>query len=116
MRGAHPLLERVGPNTVDMETQMQIQFTNLGSEVSEQIEIFTKEKLSRLEKLANITRIHVTFNVDKLRHIAEAQVHIPKTDIHAKAESEDMYKTVDCLVDKLIKQLKKHKEKQTEHG
>lgn len=96
---------------------VQIQFTNLGNEVSEQLETFTAEKFSRLEKLTTgITSIHVTFDVKKLRHIAEADVHIPKSDIHAKAESEDMYKTVDFLVDKLTKQLKKHKEKLTEHS
>jgi putative sigma-54 modulation protein len=96
---------------------IQIKFTHLGNEVSEQLETFTKEKFAKLEKLANsITSIHVTFDVDKLRHIAEAHVHIPRSDIHAKAESEDMYKTVDSLLDKLIIQLKKHKEKITEHG
>lgn len=94
-----------------------IQFTNLTNEVSEQLETFTTEKFSRLQKLAaNITSIHVTFNVVKLRHIAEADIHIPRSNIHAKAESDDMYKTVDALVDKLTKQLKKHKEKISDHG
>ena len=93
-----------------------IQFTNLTNEVSEQLEAFTREKFSRLHKLAsNITSIHVTFNVVKLRHIAEADIHVPKTDIHAKAESDDMYKTVDSLVDKLSIQLRKHKEKISDH-
>lgn len=94
-----------------------IQFTNLTNEVSEQLETFTSEKFARLFKLAsNITSIHVTFNVMKLRHIAEADIHIPKFDIHAKAESEDMYKTIDELVDKLTKQIKKHKDKTADHN
>lgn len=101
------------------ENQMSIpiQFTNLSNETSEQLETFTTEKFSRIQKLAsNITSIHVTFNVKKLRHIAEADIHVPKSNIHAKAESEDMYKTVDALVDKLSRQLKKHKEKMTDHN
>ena len=95
-----------------------IQFTSLKTENSEQLRQFTTEKFARLSKFAaNITSIHVTFSVDKLRHIAEANVHVPKTDeIHAHAESEDMYKTVDMLVDKLMRQLAKHKEKVTDHN
>lgn len=95
----------------------KIQFTNLGNEASEQLEAFATEKLSKIEKLAGkITNIHVTFDVKKLRHIAEADVHIPGGNVHAIAESEDMYKTVDFLVDKLMTQLKKHKEKLTDHS
>lgn len=94
-----------------------IQFTSLKTEASDQLRQFTSEKFIRLNKFAsNITSIHVTFNVDKLRHIAEANVHVPKTEIHAKAESDDMYKTVDILVDKLLRQLAKYKEKITDHG
>jgi putative sigma-54 modulation protein len=96
-----------------------IQFTGLLKiKGSDQLRTLTTEKFSRLYKLAsNITSIHVTFNVDKLRHIAEASIHIPKLEIiHAKAESEDMYKTVDLLINKLIRQLAKFKEKATDHS
>ncbi len=96
---------------------LPIQFTSLKTENSEQLRKFTTEKFTRLSKFAaNITSIHVTFSVDKLRHIAEASVHVPKTEIHARAESEDMYKTIDFLVDKLMRQLAKYKEKVTDHN
>lgn len=89
---------------------MSIQFTGLKTD-SEQLKKRTTEKFSRLYKLAsNITSIHVTFDVDKIRHIAKASIFIPKIEtIHATAESEDMYKSVDLLVDKLIRQLKDKK-------
>jgi putative sigma-54 modulation protein len=94
-----------------------IQFTGLKTEATDALRKFTEEKFSRLQKYAaKITSIHVIFSVDKMRHIAEANVHVPKTEINAKAESEDMYKTVDVLVDKLIRQLAKYKEKVTDHG
>lgn len=92
-----------------------IQFTGLKTEATDALRQFTNEKFERLYKFApNITSIHVTFNVDKLRHIAEANIHIPKNEIHAKAESDDMYKTIDSLIDKLTRQLAKHKEKNSE--
>ena len=94
---------------------MAITFTDLNQQSSPTLRKRTVEKLNKLFKLANntITSIQVTFDVDKLRHIAEANVQLKGTSIHAKSESEYMYKTVDLLVDKLARQLTKHKEKIT---
>ena len=52
------------------------------------------------QKKAICSILHITFHVDKLRHIAEAKIHapnLPKNGIFAEAESEDMYKTVDLF-------------------
>lgn len=94
-----------------------IQFTNRNGVSSETLMQKTTEKFQHLYKFApNITKIHVIFNTDHLEHIAEAEIHIPKTKlIYAEAKSEDMYKSVDFLLDKLVKQLTKHKEKMTDH-
>lgn len=96
---------------------MNIQFTDLNQPASEKLNDYTANKFQKLFKLANnnITNVQVTFNVEKLRHIVEANVQIPGTMIHAKSESEDMYKSVDLLVDKLAAQIKKYKEKQADH-
>lgn len=91
---------------------MTIKFTGHNTEVTESLRNFTTEKFSRLNKLAHdIKQIHVIFEVDKLRHIAEANISLPGTHINAQSESEDMYKTIDMLVDKLARQLTKHKER-----
>jgi putative sigma-54 modulation protein len=46
---------------------------------------------------------------------AEATIHISGADLFAHAESEDMYAAIDSLVDKLDRQLIKHKEKTRGH-
>ena len=94
-----------------------IQFTHRNGAGSEVLMQKTSEKFQRLYKFApKITKIHVIFNTDHLVHIAEAEVHIPKMKpVYAEAKSEDMYKSVDFLLDKLTKQLAKHKEKVTDH-
>ena len=94
-----------------------IQFTNRNGVGSETIMNLTREKFERLYKFApNITKAHVTFSTNALLHTAEAELHIPKMPpVHAEATSEDMYKSVDLLVDKLSKQLAKHKEKVSSH-
>ena len=65
-----------------------------------------------------LTDVQVTLSVEKQRQIAEATIHISGADIHGTAEQDDMYAAIDLLVDKLDRQILKHKEKQVErsHG
>jgi putative sigma-54 modulation protein len=95
---------------------MQIHFTGHQIEVTQALKQFTEEKLNKLERhFDKITSIHIVFDVQKLRQIAEATVFISKGEVHAHAESEDMYTAIDLLVDKLDRQLIKHKEKIQDH-
>lgn len=95
---------------------MQINFTGHQVEVTPALRQFTQEKFTRLNKhLDNIISVHVTFGVEKLEQIAEATIHAPKIEIHAREKANDMYSAVDGLIDKLVVQAVKHKEKMKEH-
>ena len=95
---------------------MQIQFTGHSNVVTTALKDYANKKVERIQRFAKIiSTLHIIFTVDKARQVAEAQVNLHGTAIHASAESEDMYKTIDLLVDKLIRQLNKHKEKHVEH-
>lgn len=88
----------------------QIQFTGHNINITATLREFTHTKFKRLERYADkITSVHVVFNVDHLSQIAEAKIHLPGIEVYASADSEDMYKTIDILVDKLVRQLSKHK-------
>lgn len=85
-------------------------------EVTPALRTFTQEKFDKLERhFDKITAINVIFDVEKLRQIAEATILVNKGELHASSESEDMYTAIDILVDKLDRQLIKHKEKMREH-
>ena len=89
-----------------------IQFSGHGVEVTQTLRDFVNKKFERIQKhFDHITNIHVFFNLNKLLQVAEATIHLPGTEIYASAESEDMYKTIDLLMDKLMRQLDKHKGK-----
>jgi putative sigma-54 modulation protein len=95
---------------------MQIHFTGHQIEVTPALKAFTQEKFTKLERhFDKMTAVHVVFNVEKLRQIAEATILISKGEIHAKSESEDLYASIDTLIDKLDRQLIKHKEKREAH-
>jgi putative sigma-54 modulation protein len=96
---------------------MQINITGHRLDVTPALRAFTLEKLNRLERhFDRISTIHVTFDVEKLRQIAEATIYIAKSEeVHASSEAEDMYTAIDLLVDKLNSQLMKYKGKMIDH-
>ena len=76
-------------------------------------------KFQKLERhFDHISNCQVTLEVEKVRQIAEATLHVVGGEIHAKAENEDMYAAIDGLIDKLDRQILKHKEKNVDraHG
>lgn len=85
-------------------------------DITEPLRQYVHSKMERLERhFDNVTDMHVVLSVEKLRHKAEATVHIAKSDLFADATEGDMYAAIDNLVDKLDRQIKKHKEKLTDH-
>jgi putative sigma-54 modulation protein len=95
---------------------MHIHFTGHGLDVTPGLKAFTQEKFKRLERhFPHITSIHVVFHVEKLDQIAEATLLVVKGELHARATADEMYTAIDELVDKLNRQLIKHKEKTLDH-
>lgn len=95
---------------------MQINFTGHRMDVTPALKAFAQEKFDKLERhFDKITAINVIFDVEKLRQIAEATILVSKAELHASSESDDMYSAIDMLIDKLDKQLIKHKEKMKDH-
>jgi putative sigma-54 modulation protein len=95
---------------------MQLTITGHHIDVTPALKQKVESKLSKLERhFDHLTDVHCILTVEKLQHKAEATVHLSGGAIHADAIEEDMYAAVDSLVDKLSRQVKKHKEKLTDH-
>ena len=95
---------------------MRLNFTGRNIEVTPALKTFTQEKFQRLERRHdNISAISIVFQVENLTHIAKANLHLEGAEIHATAESDDMYNAIDKLIDKLLGEITKHKEKRTGH-
>ena len=91
---------------------MQFNLTGHHCDITPALRSFTTKKIQRLTRYAeNITHADIVLNVDKLAQTAEATLHIPGAEIHAHATSQDMYSAIDMLIDKLERQLIKHREK-----
>ena len=62
-----------------------------------------------------MTNAHVILSVEKERQKAEATIHVSRGNLFADSQHENMYAAIDVLIDKLDRQVKKHKEKLIQH-
>ena len=56
-----------------------------------------------------------TLSLEKLNHIAQVTIHLPKADIHAESSDENMYHAIEIAIQKLDRQVIKYKEKNSDH-
>lgn len=95
---------------------MQLNLTGHHVEVTPALRDYVSNKLNRIEKhFDHVTDIHCILTVEKLQHKAEATVHVSGGTLFADAIEQDMYAAIDSLSDKLARQIRKHKEKLTDH-
>jgi putative sigma-54 modulation protein len=95
---------------------MQLQVKGRGLEVSEQIRAYAQQKLGKLERQLPDPRIELELAVERNpsiheNHVAEATVWTKGPVIRARESSSDMKASIDQLVDKLERQVKRYKEK-----
>ncbi|WP_372987586.1 ribosome hibernation promoting factor [Marinobacter sp.] len=99
---------------------MQLNISGHHVELTPSLKDYVTEKFDKLERhFDHISNCQVTLEVEKVRQIAEGTLHVAGGgEIHAKAEDEDMYAAIDALIDKLDRQVLKHKEKNVDrmHG
>jgi putative sigma-54 modulation protein len=91
---------------------MNVTITFLHLDHTEALDQRIKEKTLKLEKLfESDTTIKWTCYVKEGQHYAELAVAGTSLHHHAIAHTDNLYKTIDLVVDKLFKQVNKHKEK-----
>lgn len=95
---------------------MHVTVTFRHMESSDALRKYAEEKSERLNKFLNEPiEIHWVLSVEKIRHIADTTVVANGATIKAQSDTQDMYSSIDTVVDKLEKQVRKHKEKTKDH-
>lgn len=95
---------------------MQLSVTGHHVEVTPPLRSYVEKKLERIARhFDQLIDVHCVLTVEKLRHKAEATLHVSGSAIYADATEGDMYAAIDLLADKLDRCIKKHKEKLTDH-
>lgn len=81
-------------------------------EVTDSIEDYTRKKMKKLEKYFDqIIEAVATISVEKNRHIFEVTLQAKKAMIRAEEESDNIYNSIDRVIERLERQIIKYKEK-----
>ena len=95
---------------------MQVSLSGHHVDITDSLRNYVNEKIERLDRhFDQALDIHVVLTVEKLRHKAEATMHVSGGNLYADDIQETMYAAIDGLIDKLDRQGKKHKEKMKSH-
>lgn len=95
---------------------MNINISGHHVDITDSLRAFITSKFKRLQRhYDHLIESDVILHVEKIRHRAEARLHVSGNTLFAEAEESDMYKAIDGMVDKLDKQILKHKGKRTNH-
>jgi len=97
---------------------MNLHLTGHHVEITTSIREYVVHKLARINRhFDHVIDVNVIMTVEKLDQKIEANVHLSGKDIHVKANHGDMYAAIDGLIDKLDRQVIRHKERfQTRHA
>jgi putative sigma-54 modulation protein len=96
---------------------MQIDITGHHVDVTPALRAYTTEKMQKLARhFDQVNSIHVILNVEKLQQQAEATVNAAGRTLFATQTATDMYASIDGLVDKLDRQVRRYKDRLTNHA
>ncbi len=92
---------------------MQISFTFRNAEAGDGLKDYVTKKISKLERyIDKPVEAKVVLSVEKYRNVAEINLLMAKgATINGKEEAKEMIVAIDTVIDKIERQLKKHKEK-----
>lgn len=91
---------------------MNLHITGHHLEVTPAIREHVTSKFDKIKRhFDNVIDVKVILSVEKLKQKAEATIHLSGKDVFVECDGADMYVAIDQLVDKLDRQVLKHKEK-----
>ena len=95
---------------------MHINITGHHVDVTPALRAYVTEKMQKLVRhFDQVSSINVILNVEKLQQQAEATVTAAGRTLFATDSAMDMYASIDGLVDKLDRQVRRYKDRITDH-
>jgi putative sigma-54 modulation protein len=91
---------------------MKLTVTGIKIEITDGIRNHLNNKMDKtIADLGEAADVHVALSVEKHRHFAEITVKTKGFTLHSHEETEDLYASMDKALEKMEKQIQKHKEK-----
>lgn len=94
--------------------QISVSFRNV--DPSDHLKNYAETRMTRLKKyMDEPIEIYVVLSIQKFRHTADVTISANGMKIKAQEETGDLYSAIDMVLDKMEKQVKRHREKTKEH-
>jgi putative sigma-54 modulation protein len=94
--------------------QISVSFRNL--DPSDHLKGYAENRMARFKKyLEEPIDIYLVLSIQKFRHMADVTISANGLKIKAQEETGDLYSAIDMVLDKVEKQVKRHREKIKEH-
>ena len=91
---------------------MNLHLTGRHLEITPAIRDYATGKFTKIKRhFDHVIDMNIILSVEKLQQKAEATIHISGKNLFVECEDENLYAAIDMLVDKLDRQVMKHKEK-----
>jgi putative sigma-54 modulation protein len=91
---------------------MNLHLTGRHLEITPAIRDYATGKFGKIKRhFDNVIDVNIILSVEKLQQKAEATIHISGKDVFVECEDENLYTAIDMLIDKLDRQVRKHKDK-----
>ena len=91
---------------------MNISTTARHYELAPALKDYAEKKVLHLDRyFEHIVNAQLVFSLEKYRHRVEITLHVNGRDFVSTEETDDMYASVDKSIEKLERQLRKHKDK-----
>ena len=102
---------------ISNEHNINVSVTFRHTEPTVALKNYANEKITHVAKkfISAATDVHVILIVEKRDHIAEVNFHSGRFDLTARAVEPDLYAAIDRVCDSLEAQLRKQKEKLSDH-
>jgi putative sigma-54 modulation protein len=96
---------------------MNISITFRQMEATEAVKSYATDKIGKLQRLLKTPmKASVTLSTQHRTHSAEVDIHAGDEHLHAHETSEDMYATIDKVLDKLERQIRVNHEAKNKKG
>ena len=91
---------------------MQLTVKGKNIDVTDSLRSYAERKLSKISRYSDaIQSADITFSTERNWHIAEMTLHTGGSVLRGEEMTGDMYASIDCVVNKIEKQIRKKKEK-----
>ncbi|MFH1453447.1 MAG: ribosome-associated translation inhibitor RaiA [Armatimonadota bacterium] len=91
---------------------MQVTIKGKNIDLTESLKDYATKKIEKISRYFDqIASADITFSTERQMHIIEVNIHVNGEILRGEEKTGDMYGSVDKVIDKLEKQIKKRKEK-----